>query len=119
MSRFLLFAVLSAGLLNALQGAPPPELTQLQAQYAGLLAERVDGPYHTGMAALDGKFLSALDSATTEAKKAGRLADVIAIEEDRKLVATHRSLPAANDAETPEALKNLRRIEPRRRLWRP
>ena len=97
-------------LLNTAHAAPPPELTALQQQYAFAVAERVTSPYDTGAAALNEKFLAALTNAAAEAKKAGKLPEILAIDEDKKLIAAKLPLPEADDEKTPESLKKLRGI---------
>jgi Leucine-rich repeat (LRR) protein len=94
----------------ASHAAPPPELTTLQQQYAFAVAERVAAPYDTGAAALNEKFLAALTNAAAEAKKAGKLPEILAIDEDKKLILAKLPLPEADDEKTPESLKKLRGI---------
>ena len=92
------------------QAAPPPELTALQQQYVFAVAERVTSPYDTGSAALNEKFLAALANAAAEAQKAGRLPEILAIDEDKKLIVAKLPLPEGDDEKTPESLKKLRGI---------
>jgi len=106
----LLSAVPFIILLNTAHSAPPPELTALQQQYAFAVAERVTAPYDTGTAALNEKFLVALTNAAAEAKKAGKLGEILAIDEDKKLIVAKMPLPETDDEKTPESLKKLRGI---------
>ena len=106
----ILFAALLLAFGATLQAAPPPELTALQQQYAFAIAERVTSPYETGLAALNEKFLTALTNAGAEAKKAGKLPEVLALNEDKKLIEAGQPLPEQDDEETPESLKKLRGI---------
>ncbi len=85
--------------------AAPPELDSLRQQYAKVVAE----PHEKGLAELDAKFTTALDNAVTTAKQAGRLDDVLALQQDQKRIAD--KLPLPDDEETtPEVVKNLRVI---------
>lgn len=93
----------------ALHAAPPKELVSLQQSYAFAVAERVTGPHETALAALNAKFTAALDNAATQAKSAGDLPAVLAIQGDKKLLAEKQPLPA-DDEKTPESLKKLRAI---------
>lgn len=97
-------------LLSTSHAASPPELIQLQQQYAFAIAERVASPYETGLEALNAKFLTALIYAEDEARKAGKLPEVLAIEEDRKLIQNHQPPPGKDDETTPAALKKLRAV---------
>lgn len=102
----VLLSVISTGLF----AVSLPELTALQQQYAFLVAERVTTPYDTGLAALNEKFLSALGAASDEARKAGKLPEVLAIEEDKKRIAQKESLPGQDDGDTPASLVKLRTV---------
>jgi serine/threonine protein kinase len=88
----------------------PPELTTLQQQYDKLLAERVTGIYDADVAKLNTGYLAGLDRAAATAQSAGELDTVLAIQEEKKLIAAKQPVPATDDAKTPEALKNLRTI---------
>ncbi|MBK8093313.1 MAG: hypothetical protein IPK32_15320 [Verrucomicrobiaceae bacterium] len=75
-------------LLSApLPAAEPPELILLRQQYDKIVAERVTAPFDAALALLNGKYTTALDAAIAEAKKAGNLAHVLAIEADKTAVA--------------------------------
>jgi hypothetical protein len=100
----LLF-VLSSSLL----AAPPPELTVLRQQYDKAYAERVTTVHEASIGSLDAKFTLALDNAVATAKAGGDLPTVLAIQSDKKLLATKQPLPADDD-KTPEPLKKLRAI---------
>ena len=90
--------------------AASPELVALQQQYEFLVTERVISPYDVGVEALNAKFLTALSSAGDEAKKAGKLPEVLAIEEDKKLIMSKQPLPEKDDETTPASLKKLRAV---------
>ncbi|MBX7209990.1 MAG: hypothetical protein K1X78_16855 [Verrucomicrobiaceae bacterium] len=94
---------------SLLPAAQPPELTVLRTQYDKAVAERVSAPFEAALAALNGKFNAALENASAAAKQTGKLDDVLAIEEDKKLIAAGQVLPE-DDARTPESLKKLRSI---------
>lgn len=108
-SRFLP-AVLLVVFLTALHAAPPPELTALQQQYAFLVTERVTSPYDTGIESLNAKFLIALTNAGDEAKKAGKLPEALAIEEDKKLINSKQPLPEKDEETTPPSLRKLHAV---------
>ncbi len=110
MFRDLLLVLLFVATGAIADAASPKELIQLQQQYAFLVAERVSSPYDKGMEGLSAKFLIALTSAEEEAKKAGRLPEVIAIEEEKKLIANNESPPEGDDEATPAPLKKLRAV---------
>lgn len=106
----LISAVSFIVLLNTAHAAPPQELTALQQQYTFAVAERVTSPYDTGAAALNEKFFAALANAAADAQKAGSLPEILAIDEDKKLIAAKQPLPEVDDEKTPESLKKLRGI---------
>ncbi|MES2595308.1 MAG: hypothetical protein V4662_08235 [Verrucomicrobiota bacterium] len=89
--------------------APPVELVVLQTQYEHALAQRVTAVHESAVGALNAKFTTALDNAISQAKGAGDLPAVLAIQGDKKLLAEKQPLPADED-KTPEALKKLRAI---------
>ena len=96
-------------LTPALHAAPPKELVSLQQSYAFAVTERVTAPHETALTALNTKFTAALDNAATQAKSAGDLPAVLAIQADKKLLTEKQPLPA-DDEKTPESLKKLRAI---------
>lgn len=96
----------SFGLLHA---APPPELTVLSQQYEKTLAEKSTAPFDASLATLNTKFTAALDGAIATAQQAGRLDDILAIQDDKKRLAEKLPIPDDDD-KTPEALKKLRTI---------
>lgn len=102
--RHLLLALLTATSLHA--AAPPPELTALQQQYEKAFAEKVTTVHQANIAALKAKFTAALDGAATQAKSAGQLQTVLAIQADKQLVGSNQDLPD-DDEKTPDALKRL------------
>lgn len=89
--------------------APPPELTVLRQQYDKVIAERVTAPFDASLGELNTKFATALANAITGAKQAGKLDDVLAIQDDQKRLTDKLPLPDDTDT-TPEALKTLRNI---------
>lgn len=89
--------------------APPVELVVLQTQYEHAVAQRVTAVHEAAVGALNAKFTTALDNAIAQAKSAGDLTAVLAIQGDKKLLAEKQPLPA-EDEQTPEALKKLRGI---------
>jgi hypothetical protein len=99
-SLLLLFA-----LSSSLYAAPPPELAPLQQQWGNA----VTTPHETALADLNTKFTAALGNAVTAAKQAGKLDEVLAIQEDQKRLAQNLPLPDNTDT-TPESLKKLRGI---------
>jgi len=58
----------------------------LRSQYEKLLAERVTSVHEAAVAALNAGFATALDNAAVQAKSAGDLPAVLAIQGDRKLI---------------------------------
>lgn len=110
MNTRLLPVILLVACCIAVHAAPPPELTSLQQQYAFAVAERVTIPYETGIEALNAKFLVALTNAGEEAKKAGKLPDALAIEEDKKLISSKQPLPEKDDETTPASVKKLHAV---------
>lgn len=105
-----IFSVLLVISLASARAAAPPELIALQQQYAFLIAERVTSPYETGTEALNAKFLAALGTTGETARNAGRLQEVLAIEEDKKRVTSKQSLPNKDEETTPEPLRKLRAV---------
>lgn len=90
--------------------AAPLELDELRQQYEKLVSERVTTPHETALTALNTQFTTALDSAATAAKQAGKLDEVLAIQADAKLIADKQPLPAEDAEGTPDSLKKLRAI---------
>lgn len=89
--------------------APPPELTVLRTQYEKVVAERVTAPFDASVTELNAKFTAALQNAATGAKQAGKLDEVLAIQDDLKRLAEKLPIPDDTDA-TPESVKKLRII---------
>jgi Leucine Rich repeat len=113
MSHLPTLCSLLLGLVHAttvLHAAPPPELILLQQTYDKAVAERVTAPFDTALAALNAKYLPALDGAANAAKAAGKLDDLLAIEGDKTATMSKQPPPDADDEKTPEALKKLRAI---------
>jgi hypothetical protein len=105
----LLAFILKLSSLPLLHAAPPPELTVLRQQYDKAHAERVTAVFDASKAALDTKFIAALENAIATAKASGDLPTVLAIQEDKKAIEAKQDLPADADT-TPTALKTLRTI---------
>jgi hypothetical protein len=89
--------------------APAPELTALRQQFEKTYAEQVTAPFVAAKANLDSKFNIALDNGIATAQKAGKLDDVLAIQEDKKFFAEKFTIPD-DDEKTPDFLKKLRSI---------
>jgi hypothetical protein len=94
---------------SALHAATPPELTVLRQQYEKVMAEKATSPFEANKTALDTKFTAALDNAIVTAQQAGKLDDVLAIQDDKKRLAEKLPIPD-DDEKTPAALKTLRTI---------
>ncbi len=101
----LLPFVILPSLFSILFAAPPPELTVLREQYE----KAVTAPHDAAVSELNTKFNTALGNAVTAAKQAGKLEEVLAIQEDQKRLADKLPLPD-DDEKTPEGLKKLRTI---------
>ena len=90
--------------------APPPELTVLRQQYDKVIAERVTAPFEAGLVELNTKYSAGLDRAIADAKAAGNLEDIIAIEAETKRLADKLPIPTTDDDKEPESLKRFRGI---------
>lgn len=90
--------------------AQSPELTILRQQYDKACAERVTTPFETSLAGLNSKYSAGLDRAIAEAKAAGRLEDILAIEAEKKRLADKMPIPATDDDKEPASLTRLRGI---------
>ncbi|MCB1227875.1 MAG: serine/threonine protein kinase, partial [Verrucomicrobiales bacterium] len=108
---------------NAL--AAIPELQALDQQFRQLEQERVIKPFNTGVTQLNSSYLGGLDRKIAEAKAAGQLDSVLALEAEKKSLnqpdptqvsSSDRSaalaspIPAEDDEKTPDSLKQLRAI---------
>lgn len=91
--------------LCSLAALPPPELAALRLQYE----KAVTAPHETAVTELNTKFTTALGNAITAAKQAGKLEEVLAIQEDQKRLADKQPIPD-DDEKTPEGLLKLRAI---------
>ncbi len=100
-----LYCSILLALAAPLSAAPPPELITVQQQYE----KAVLGPHVTEKAALDTKFIAALTNASTAAKQAGHLDEVLAIRAEQKRLTEKLPIPD-DDAGIPEPLKKLRGI---------
>lgn len=92
-----------------LHAAPPPELTVLRQQFDKVIAEKASAPFDASHSSLNTKFTAALDAAIATAQQAGRLDDILAIQDDKKRLAEKLPIPDDDD-KTPDALKKLRII---------
>jgi hypothetical protein len=105
----LLAFILPLSSFTLSHAAPAPELTVLSQQYDKVVAERVIAPFDASLAELNTKFTAALTNAAAAAKQAGKLDDVLTIQDDQKRLTD--KLPIPDDTETtPAALKPLRAI---------
>jgi len=102
------FILLHSSLILS-KAAPPPELTILRQHYDKAYAERVTAVHEVAVGTLNAKFTTALDNTAAQAKSAGDLPTVLAIQADKKLLSEKQPLPADDD-KTPGALKKLRSI---------
>ena len=93
-----------------LPAAPPPELTVLRQQYDKVIAERVTAPFDAGLAELNTKYSAGLDRAIADAKAAGKLEDILAIESEKKRLTDKLPIPTTDDDKEPESLKRFRGI---------
>ncbi|MBX7209988.1 MAG: hypothetical protein K1X78_16845 [Verrucomicrobiaceae bacterium] len=109
-TRSLTTFVILHSSFGILPAAPPPELTVLRTQYEKVLAERVTAPFEASLSDLNDKYMGGLDRAIAEAKQAGDLKSVLAIEAEKKRLTDKLPIPAEDDDETPPALKKLRPI---------
>lgn len=89
---------------------PPPELTVLRQQYDKVVAERVTAPHDVALSALNMKYAAGLDRAITDAKAAGKLEDILAIEAEKKRLTDKLPIPATDGEAEPESLTKLRVI---------
>jgi hypothetical protein len=90
--------------------AQPPELTVLRQQYDKVVAERVTAPFDAGLVELNAKYSAGLDRAIADAKAAGKLEDILAIEAEKKRLADKLPIPTTDDDKEPESLKKFRAI---------
>jgi len=97
-------------LVSAAHALQPPELTVLRQQHEKAYAEYVTAPFEVNKGILDGKYAAGLERAISDAKAAGKLQDIIAIEAEKKRLADKLPVPAADDDAEPEALKKFRAI---------
>lgn len=93
-----------------LPAAPPPELTILRQQYDKIVAERVTAPFEAALSELNIKYGAGLDRVMAEAKAAGKLEDILAIEAEKKRLTAKLPIPATDDEAEPESLKKFRAI---------
>lgn len=89
---------------------PPPELTILRQQYDKIVAERVSAPFEASLAELNTKYSAGLDRAIAEAKAAGKLEDILAVEAEKKRLTDKLPIPQTDEEKEPESLKRFRGI---------
>lgn len=82
----------------------------LQQSYAFAVAERVTGPHETALIALNTKYKAGLERTIAEAKAAGKLEAIIALEAEIKRLADKLPIPSSDDETEPESLKKFRGI---------
>jgi hypothetical protein len=107
---FLLLVSLLSVLCPSLFAAQPPELTVLRQQYDKVIAERVTAPFDASLTELNTKYSAGLDRAMADAKAAGKLEDILAIEAEKKRLADKLPIPTTDDDKEPESLKRFRGI---------
>lgn len=86
----------------------PPELNTLDTQFQKLQAERVSAPFDAELAKLNTGYLGGLDREMAKEKAAGHLDDVLALEEEKNLIAKKQPVPESDDDKTSTILKGLR-----------
>jgi len=106
----LLLSSLLCLLFSHASAAPPPELTVLRQQYDKVFAERVTVPHDVALSALNMKYAAGLDRAITDAKAAGKLEDILAIEAEKKRLTDKLPIPATDGEAEPETLTKFRAI---------
>jgi serine/threonine protein kinase len=90
--------------------AAVPELNALHEQFLGLEAERVTKVFTADLATLNTGYLGGIDRAIADAKKAGSLDTVLALEQEKARIAANEGVPTEDEATAPESLKKLRVI---------
>lgn len=105
-----LCGVILLSAFGIVHASPPPELTVLRQQYEKVVAERVTAPFDAGLAELNAKYDAGLDRAIADAKAAGKLEDILAIEAEKKRLTNKLPIPDADAESEPEALKKFRAI---------
>jgi len=112
-SRFLiphsLLLTVLLGAASLASAAPPPELSALRQHYEKALTERSTAPFEAALVQLRTSYNGALVNASSTAKQAGKLDDVIALQDEQKRLADQIPLPDEDD-QTPAVLKPLRAI---------
>ncbi len=84
-----------------------PRILQLQEAYTAAIARDITPAHLEALQALDTKYTAALDRALEVATQTGNLDGALALRAEKKLIADHAPLPAA-DAPTAEPLNTLR-----------
>lgn len=85
-----------------------PELVPLQADYDSKSKAQVMQPYENAVADLNAKFLATLENSRASAQKAGKLDEALSYKAEIDSIVATKSVPASDDATTPDGLKKLR-----------
>ncbi len=107
--KTLLLVALSFFIGSRISHAASSELTALQEQYEKALKERVTNIYETDVQQLTANYFTGVERAIGEARKAGDLPTVLALEEESKRIIKKEPMPAKDDKLVPSLLK-LREI---------
>ena len=100
---------LAALFLIPVSHAEPPELAVLRQQYEKLLVDRVTSMYDAAVRQLNYSYVAGVGRSIAEAKAAGDLQTVLALETEQKSISHNEPMPA-DDAQTVKTLKSLRPI---------
>jgi formylglycine-generating enzyme required for sulfatase activity/serine/threonine protein kinase len=87
-----------------------PELKALHDQFLKLQTERVAAPFEAEVAKLNTGYGGGIDRYIADAKKAGHLDGVLALEAEKQLLADRQPVPSADNEDTTAVLKKLRAI---------
>lgn len=96
--------------------AAPPELDALQQQYEKSLDAHVVSVYAIALGQLNVRYLDAVERGINTARAAGNLAEVLALEEEKKLITGGGPVPDGDDTQTQPNLKKLRTVYREQRL---
>ena len=101
--------LITAILVPVMSHAEPPELVVLRQQYEKLLADRVTKIYDDGVRQLNDSYVGGVDRSIAEAKAAGDLQLVLALETEKKSISHNEAFPT-DDTQAVAPLKKLRPI---------
>ena len=101
--------LIAAILVPVMSQAEPPELVVLRQQYEKLLADRVTKIYDDGVRQLNDSYVGGVDRSIAEAKAAGDLQLVLALETEKKSISHNEAFPT-DDTQAVAPLKKLRPI---------